>query len=237
MTTYAVGSSPRTAARRHAQARTHLLWLGGGLVLAFLVPYVLADRLELPRDLYYAVYGVFTVGLFAAWVRATGQALGEMLRRRLLAATALGVAFAGVMAAVVLTGDAGSRPEGLELAGALVWRGVAYGLADGLLLSAFPILVVFAAFAAAPLRRRLLGKVAIGLAALVASLGMTAAYHAGYSDFRSEKLRKPVAGDVVWSIPTLVTLNPVGAPIAHVGLHVTAVLHDYETDLYLPPHR
>ena len=38
MTTYAVGSSPRIAARRHAQARTHLLWLGGGLVLAFLVP-------------------------------------------------------------------------------------------------------------------------------------------------------------------------------------------------------
>ena len=236
MTTYAVGSSPRTAARRQALARTHLLWLGSGLVLAFLVPYVLADRLGLPRDLYYAVYGAFAVGLFAAWARATGQPLAGMLRRRWLAAIVLGVVFAGVMAAVVLTGDAGSRPEVLELAGAIVWRGIAYGLADGLLLSAFPILVVFAAFAAAPLRRRLLGKVAIGLAALVASLGMTAVYHAGYADFRSEKLRKPVAGDVVWSIPTLVTLNPIGAPIAHVGLHVTAVLHDYETDLYLPPH-
>ena len=237
MTTYAVGSSPRTAVRRHVQARTQLFWLGGGLVLAFLVPYLLADRLDVPRDLYYALYGAFTVGLFAAWARATGQALGEMLRRRLLVAVALGVAFAGVMAALVLTGDAGSRPEGLELAGALVWRGVWYGLADGLLLSAFPILVVFAAFASAQVRKRLVGKVAIGLVALVASLGMTAAYHAGYGDFRSEKLAKPVAGDAVWSIPTLVTLNPVGAPIAHVGLHVTAVLHDSETDLYLPPHR
>ena len=236
MTTYVVRSSPRTAARRQALARTHLLWLGSGLVLAFLVPYVLADRLGLPRDVYYAVYGAFAVGLFAAWARATGQQLTEMLRRRWLAAVVLGLAFAGVMAAVVLTGDAGPRPEGLELAGAIVWRGIAYGLADGLLLSAFPILVVFAAFASAPLRRRLLGRVAIGLAALVASLGMTALYHAGYADFRSEKLRKPVAGDVLWSIPTLVTLNPIGAPIAHVGLHVTAVLHDYETDLYLPPH-
>ena len=40
----------------------------------------------------------------------------------------------------------------------------------------------------------------------------------------------------MWSVPTLATLNPIGAPIAHVGLHVSAVLHSYETDLFLPPH-
>jgi hypothetical protein len=66
---------------------------------------------------------------------------------------------------------------------------------------------------------------------------MTAVYHSGYSDFRSAKLRKPVMGDVVWSLPTLVTLNPIGAPIAHVGLHFSAVLHSYETDTFLPPHK
>ena len=65
---------------------------------------------------------------------------------------------------------------------------------------------------------------------------MTATYHLGYSDFRSEKVRQPVARDVVWSAPTLFTLNPIGAPIAHAGLHVSAVLHSYETDLFLPPH-
>jgi hypothetical protein len=148
----------------------------------------------------------------------------------------LGLAFAGVMAAVVLRESSGPRPDALELTGALLWRGIVYGFADGILLSAFPILVVFAGFAGTRLRRRLLGTVAIGLVALVASMGMTAVYHAGYGDFRSEKLRKPVAGDVLWSVPTLVTLNPIGAPIAHVGLHVTAVLHDYDTDLFLPPH-
>jgi hypothetical protein len=26
-----------------------------------------------------------------------------------------------------------------------------------------------------------------------------------------------------------------GAPMAHVGLHVGAVVHDYDTDLFLPP--
>jgi hypothetical protein len=132
--------------------------------------------------------------------------------------------------------DATARPDGLELAAAVLWRGVVYGLADGLLLSVFPILVVFAAFAGTKLRERWAGKIAIGLAALVASLAMTASYHLGYSDFRSEKVGRAVSGDVIWSVPTLVTLNPVGAPIAHAGLHVTAVLNSYETDLFLPPH-
>jgi hypothetical protein len=132
--------------------------------------------------------------------------------------------------------DATSRPGGLELAGALPWRGDLYGAADGLLLSAFPILAVFAAFAGSRLRSRRWGTVAVGAAALAASLAMTTAYHLGYRDFRSGQVRSPIAGDVVWSTPTLLTLNPVGAPIAHAALHLSAVLHSYETDLFLPPH-
>ena len=116
------------------------------------------------------------------------------------------------------------------------WRGIVYGAADGLLLSAFPILLVFAALKHSRLRRRAGGLIAVGAVAMVASLAMTAVYHAGYSDFRGSKLRKPVTGDLVWSVPTLATLNPVGAPIAHVGVHIGAVVHNYDTDLFLPPH-
>ena len=220
-----------------AGAGRHLVWLVSGFALAFLVPFVFADLLELPRDIYYAIYVVGVAAFFGLWVRTTGQSLGEMIRRRWVLALVLGVALAGLLTLIVLrTEDATARPGGLELIGAVMWRGVAYGLADGLLLSAFPILAVFAMFAGTKARGRILGTVAIGLAALVASLAMTAVYHVGYSDFRSEKLRKPVAGDVVWSVPTLVTLNPIGAPIAHAGLHTSAVLHSYETDTFLPPH-
>lgn len=95
---------------------------------------------------------------------------------------------------------------------------------------------MFAALAGTRLRHGLTGTLAVGAAALVASLAMTAVYHAGYSEFRSEKIRKPLVGDVVWSVPTLLTLNPIGAPIAHAGLHTSAVLHSYETDTFLPPH-
>ncbi|MFP5362308.1 MAG: hypothetical protein ACLGI5_06230 [Thermoleophilia bacterium] len=204
---------------------------------AFLVPFVVADQLGLQRDVYYAVYVVAVAGLFAGWARDTGQALAEMLTRRWRLALGLGAVLAAVSALIATRVEGGApHPGGIEFVAALVWRGVVYGAADGLLLSAFPILLVFAAMRDSRLRRRAGGLVAVGAAAMVASLAMTAVYHAGYGDFRSEKLQKPVTGDLVWSVPTLATLNPIGAPLAHVGLHVGAVVHNYDTDLFLPPH-
>jgi hypothetical protein len=238
MSTHAVGRHVPTEVRVWHGLSVHWAWLAGGFVPAFAVPYLLADVLGINRDLFYGLYALAVVALFAAWARATGYDLVQAVKRRWLAALLLGLAFAGVMAAMVVrTEDATSRPDGLELAGALAWRGILYGVTDGLLLSAFPILVVFAAFAGTRLDRRFSGKVVIGIVALAASLAMTAVYHAGYSDFRSEKMGKPLTGDVMWSVPTLVTLNPIGAPIAHAGLHTSAVLHSYDTDTFLPPHK
>lgn len=237
MGTHALERYSGLAARLAGTTGQHLRWLASGFLFAFLVPFVLADLLALPRDLYYAFYIVGVAAFFGLWVRETGQSLGEMVRRLWVLAVVLGLAVAGVLTLTVLrTEDATSRPDGLELIGAVIWRGLLYGMADGLMLSAFPILVVFAMFGTTKLRERILRTVAIGVVALVASMAMTAVYHVGYSDFRSEKLRKPVAGDVMWSVPTLVTLNPIGAPIAHAGLHTSAVLHSYETDTFLPPH-
>jgi hypothetical protein len=237
MTTHAFSREVRSTSRVWHGLSVHWAWLAGGLALAFAVPYLFADVLDVNRDLFYGLYAASVVGLFAVWSRSTGYDLAAAVRRRWLAALVLGLAVAGVLVAIVLgTEDATSRPDGLELAGAVVWRGIVYGVTDGLLLSVFPILVVFAAFAGTRLDRRLSGKVAIGAIALAASLAMTAVYHAGYSDFRSEKMRKPLAGDALWSVPTLVTLNPIGSPIAHAGLHTSAVLHSYETDTFLPPH-
>jgi hypothetical protein len=236
MTTHAL-EHPRRAHLPAAFSR-QLRWLVGGFALGFLVPFVFADLVDLPRDLYYAIYIVVVLGFFALWTRSSGELIGEMVRRRWRLTACLTAAAVVVLSLIVIrTQDATPHPDGLAFAGAIAWRGLAYGFADGLLLSAFPILAVFAAFEGTHLRRRPWGKVMIGLAAIVASLAMTAAYHAGYSDFRSQKVQEPLKGDVVWSAPTLLTLNPLGAPVAHAGMHVTAVIHSYETDVMLPPHR
>jgi hypothetical protein len=230
-------SSARPAVTREATPLRHFVWLGGGIVVAFLVPFVLADRIGLQRDVYYGVYAASVVGLFVGWSHDTQQSVREMCARRWKLAVVLGLAAAGAMAFFAIRQDAtGPHPGGLAFIGSIVWRGVLYGAADGLLLSAFPILLVFAALRNTKLRKRAGGLVAVGAVAMVASLAMTAVYHAGYGDFRSSKISKPLSGDLVWSIPTLATLNPIGAPIAHVGLHVSALLHNYNSNLFLPPH-
>jgi len=208
------------------------------LQAGFWFRFVLADRLSTPKDLYYGIYGLLVIGFVAAWVRATELPWRTAVRRHWRLAVVLAAVCGAILASIVLRADATSRPAGIDLAGAVVWRGIFYGAIDGLLLSSFPILATFAAFRGSRLERRgRSGKVAIGAVALVASMLMAAVYHVGYSDFRSSKARSPVAGDVVWSLPTLLTLNPIGAPIAHAVMHTTALLHSYHTDLFLPPHR
>ncbi len=246
MASWAIPSKPSMGSRSWSRLsarssegtpRRHFAWLVGGLAVAFLVPYVLADRIGLQRDVYYGVYAAAVAGLFVGWSRDTGQSVREMCARRWKLAVALGLVAAGAMAFFATRQDiSGPHPGGLTFVASVAWRGVVYGAADGLLLSAFPILLVFAALKNTKLRKRAGGVIAVGAIAIVASMAMTAVYHAGYSDFRSSKLAKPVTGDLVWSIPTLATLNPIGAPIAHVGLHVSALFHNYNSNLFLPPH-
>ena len=229
--------APISPTVRPVNAHRHGAWLAGGMAGAFLVPFVLADQLGLQRDVYYGVYVAAVLALFVAWAHDTRQPLRRMLARRWRLALGLGLAFAAISAFIATRAEDGApHPGGLEFVAALGWRGSVYGAADGLLLSAFPILIVFAALGESRLRRRRGGLAAMAAVAVAASLAMTAVYHAGYSDFRSEKLRRPVTGDLVWSVPTLATLNPIGAPMAHVGLHVGAVVHNYDTELFLPPH-
>ena len=193
--------------------------------------------LTINRDVYYGIYSFAVFGFFALWLRYAVDQPRALLTRNWRWGVLLGVAFAGVTAAIPFTEKATPHPHGLRLRRRdhLARRRLrrrrrrpALGLPDPRrrrrLLSR-------------PLRERSKRALAgIGAAALAASLLFTAVYHLGYSDFRGEKVRKPLIGDVVWSTPTLATLSPIGAPLAHIGLHVSAVVHAYDTDTFLPPH-
>jgi hypothetical protein len=234
------GSKVRTAPRIAAVhgAHRHWFWLAGGLALAFAVPFLLSDVLSVERDVYYGMYAAVVFGFFALWLRLAVDAPLATLTHNWRAGVLLGIAFGAVVSAIVLAERATAHPHGLRFVGAVLWRGIVYGAADGVLLSVFPILAVFAVFASRPLReRRRRARIAIGALALAVSLLFTTVYHLGYPDFRGSKVRKPLIGDVAWSAPTLLTLSPIGAPIAHIALHVTAVVHSYETNTFLPPHR
>jgi hypothetical protein len=226
-----------TLAHAHVAAVPHWLrhgaWFAFVAVVAFLVPFVGVSVLELQHDVYYLAYFAIALAAISAYVRV------EQIEVRRIAAhawpwsVALGVVAALAVAGNVLNEDATDRPSGVYFVFELLWRGVAYGVVDALLLSAFPGMIAYAI-----LRGRVggfVGKARFAALALPLVLAITATYHLGYPQYREDGVTKPETGNTIISVPMLATANPAGAVIAHATMHATAVVHAYETPVFLPP--
>lgn len=220
---------------RAVEGVAHLAWIPLGGAVGFGTSFVLGDRLPLPVDLYYLLYFTIVPGFLVLYGSWTGLDVRGWLTRRLGWGIALGILGGAVLARGVLAHPGTSGASGLALGWDVLWRGVVYGVVDGLLLFAFPWIVAWRALGAetAGWRR----KLAAGATAWAGVLLITTAYHLGYGDFRSRKILQPNVGATISAVPTLVSANPVASPVSHVVLHVTAVLHVPDTELYLPPHR
>ena len=212
----------------------HLTWLVFGSLVGFAVPFIFSDLLSLPRDLYYLIYFAAIFAFLGLYARRTGLNVKDWFSRRLVWGLVLGLIFGALVARFILTTPATPKLSGAALAWALFWRGACYGAVDGLLMSVFPWTVTWRAFRAEekPLGR----KIAVGIVAWIFILVVTAAYHVGYRDYRSKALMKPVIGNTMNSLPTLLAANPAGAPLAHAIMHLAVVLHAPGSDVYLPPH-
>lgn len=213
----------------------HLVWIPIGALVGFGAAFVFDDLLALPSGLYHTVYFVVVLGFLTFYVWWTGLEVTAWMSRRVAWGIGLGLVGGVVLMQGVFAQPATGGLGGPALAWDVFWRGLVYGSVDGLLLFAFPWVVVWRALGAEtggwPRR------VGAGVVAWLAVLIVTTAYHLGYADFRSEKILQPNIGSAIGAVPTLVSANPVASPVSHVIMHVTAVLHAPETDLFLPPHR
>ena len=64
---------------------------------------------------------------------------------------------------------------------------------------------------------------------------ITAVYHLGYTQYREDGIGAPETGNTIISMPMLLTTNPIGSIADHAAMHISAVAHDYETEVRLPP--
>ena len=81
MSTHAFGRVSHAEVRVWRGLSVHWAWLAGGFVVAFAVPYVLADVFAINRDLFYGLYALAVIGLFASWSRSTGYDLVAAAKR------------------------------------------------------------------------------------------------------------------------------------------------------------
>ena len=155
----------------------HLGWFAAVALLAFAIPYVFSSLLSLQHDLYYLVYFGLVGGLLSAYLASTGADVWGALRRNWLPSLVLGFISGAFVVSNVLSRPATPGPQGLYLAFEVLWRGLAYGVVDALLLTAFPGLV-----ASGLLGNNLNGaarRVGFAALALTLSLIITGTYHLG----------------------------------------------------------
>jgi hypothetical protein len=213
----------------------HLVWIAFGTLAGFGSSFIFGDLLTLPLDLYYLVYFGIISTFFYVYIRKTQLKLKECFSRRLILGILLGLIFGVLMVQNVLSRPETERFTGPYLVWLIFWRGLIYGAFDGFLLSSFPWIVTWRALDAE--KKSLSKKIASGFLCWLFILVLTTAYHLGYSDFRSKKIIGPNIGNTIISVPTIVSANPIGSPIAHAIMHIVAVIHSPRTELFLPPHR
>jgi hypothetical protein len=216
------------------EAVSQVAWFALVCGVAFLIPYLGVSVLDLQHDVFYLAYFAVTVALVATYARVEHVDVAAIFRRRRRWSLALGIVVGGFLVFNVFnTADATARPHGAYFVFELLWRGVGYGMVDTLLLTIFPCFVAYKLLHGHV--AGLKGKLRFTALTLPLVLIVTATYHWGYPQYRHDGLSRPETGNVLISIPTVATANPVGSIVAHVSQHVIAVTHAYESRIFNPP--
>lgn len=230
---------PRFAPARASRAthleswRSQLPWFCTAGAVGFAVPYLGSSVLKLQHDVYLVVYFAAVLAVFAAYARSTRLDLRATFTRHWKLSTVLGLVFGVALVRNVLSQDATPRPDGAYFIFELIWRGGIYGAVDALLLTVLPCLIVYRSLGGqlATWRRR----IAYFAASVALVLTITAAYHLGYSQYRDDGIGAPETGNAIISMPMLLSTNPIGSIADHAAMHISAVAHEYETKVRLPP--
>lgn len=202
--------------------------LVGLLGAGFLVSWVGTEVLHVSRRAYVIALAVLTVVATGVVAGVTGTSLGEMIGHR----WGLGVVGAGVTGLLLGAGMRKKEPatqhlDARELRVAAVWEGVVYGLAEGVLLSALPVFILWQAAATAGWTDA--GAWAVGL---VASVAMITFHHFGYWDYRGRRVGVVIVGCGVLTLAYLATGSLIAPALGHVVMHVAGITGGVQ----LPPH-
>ena len=213
-----------------------LLWIlvAGGV--GFAVTAIGSARLRLPRAILLVPYAIAVAVLFFGYLSWSDLGLASLLQHNLVWGLAGAAVLSVILVRNVLSQPGSPRAEGLALGLDVAWLGVVYGAADGVLLSVLPLLATRQAGDSLGWTESWGGKALVGVLAILASMFMTAAYHAGYVEFRGRRMRTALFGNSVISLGYLLTGNPLASVLSHAVMHVAAVLHGPSSVVQLPPH-
>ncbi len=207
-------------------------WIAFAAAIGLAVPAVFSTWLQLERSLFLVPYAVI-IGAFVAYFFRTSDVRPSLFTNRWTLGL-IGAAVFGFYVVQNVLGQPGSAaPVGAELAWALLWFGVVYGLVDALFLNVLPVLFVGGVGRGQSSRADLAVR---GLLGIAASAIIAGAYHFGFAEFRGLALLAPVFGNALLTLSFVLTRSPLAPIGAHIAMHVAGVLHGMESVVQLPPH-
>jgi TRAP-type C4-dicarboxylate transport system permease large subunit len=205
-------------------------------VVAFLVTWVVTDLGHVSRTPYVAILTVTTFGLGAGYIAWSGTSVADLVTAGWVWGILGGLVAAAMVVPLVRRLPAGRlRPQGSQLVGRLLWEGVVYGFAEGVLLATLPVLAVWQATDALGWTDTTWAKVGSGVLAVVGALCVILVHHLGYREFRTRAARKMLRGALVGcglqALAFLLTGNVLAPVVAHIVLHTQLTLRGNE----MPP--
>jgi len=212
-------------------------WIVAAALLGFAIAAVFAGLLHLPRGVFLVVYLALAGPFLYAFVRWSNLSIGSLIRHNWVWGLVAAVLVGAFTVRNILSQPASAHTTGLPLVWDITWLGVVYGALDALFLSVLPVLATYQAFSALGWTQTLVGKIGVGVIALLASLFVTVAYHLGYPEYRAAGgVLGPSIGNGVMSLGYIVSNNPIAAVFSHIAMHIAGVLQGPATVMQLPPH-
>lgn len=211
-----------------------LIWLLVLMIAAFLVSWLVADRLRANQMTYVGVLTLMTAGFTVGYVAWADVDIQDFLVDNWLWGLAVGV-LAGTIPAFAMARMTATAPaeHGARRAARVAWDGVVYAISEGLLLSTLPALMAWQMLHVLGWSGTA-GTVLRIVLPLLASIAVIITHHLGYPEFRNPReMSLAVVGCGLLTVGFLITGNILTAPVGHVLMHTAGVLHGTE----LPPHR
>jgi hypothetical protein len=205
------------------------------VIAAFLVTWVVTDRLHVRRTGYVAILTLLALSLLGVELAWSGTPLVDLLVPRWGLGVIGGLLAALGMAPLVRRASADRSQREMSSAKQFLWEAGVYGIAEAILLAALPVLVVWQGAQALGWTQSEWTWIGAGAMAILGALFVIAAHHLGYREFRTRAARPKLGGALLacglQALAFLLTGNLLAPIVAHVLLHAQMISRRIE----LPP--
>lgn len=211
-------------------------WVIAASILGFAISAVFAGWLKFSRSRFLIPYvSLITIFLYSFAISS------EIDVATFLTTNLIWGILAGGLVSIFLVKTVRAQPlsrqsSGVALLFDLTWAGLVYGLIDALFLNVMPVAAVWFGASHFGWSTTVMGRIAVAVMGLFASLLVTLTYHLGYPEFRNKQVGMVLAGNSIITLAFLLSGSPLGSMISHTAMHIAAVLQGPETTIQLPPH-